>query len=65
MSARLPFGPINDIGRTFAHPQALARSSTLEVDVRGLSSLCNVCVVSERWWVSILVQEGYAWSLRR
>ncbi|KAH0832207.1 CAIB/BAIF family enzyme [Lanmaoa asiatica] len=30
----IPFGPINNIGQTFAHPQAIARESTVEIDVR-------------------------------
>ncbi|KAG8214761.1 CAIB/BAIF family enzyme [Butyriboletus roseoflavus] len=28
----IPFGPINNIGQTFAHPQAIARESTVEID---------------------------------
>ncbi|KAG6372853.1 CoA-transferase family III domain-containing protein [Boletus reticuloceps] len=28
----IPFGPINNISQTFAHPQAIARESTVEVD---------------------------------
>ncbi|KAF9510970.1 hypothetical protein BS47DRAFT_1377321 [Hydnum rufescens UP504] len=28
----IPFGPINDIPQTFAHPQAIARNVTVEVD---------------------------------
>lgn len=28
----IPFGPINNISQTFSHPQAVARSSTVEVD---------------------------------
>lgn len=28
----VPFGPINNIEQTFAHPQALARKVTVEVD---------------------------------
>ncbi|KAF8133446.1 CoA-transferase family III domain-containing protein [Boletus edulis] len=28
----IPFGPINNISQTFAHPQAIARKSTVEVD---------------------------------
>ncbi|KAG9315578.1 CAIB BAIF family enzyme [Chiua virens] len=28
----IPFGPINNIGQTFAHPQAMARGSTVEID---------------------------------
>lgn len=31
--ARIPFGPINNIAQTFAHPQVIARESTVEVDV--------------------------------
>lgn len=34
--ASIPFGPINNIGQTFAHPQAVARESTVEIDVRVL-----------------------------
>jgi len=30
---RVPFGPINNIAQTFAHPQAKARGITVEVDV--------------------------------
>lgn len=29
----VPFGPINNIAQTFAHPQAVARGSTVEVQV--------------------------------
>lgn len=36
---RVPFGPINNIDQTFAHPQAVARSCTVEVDVRLLCGL--------------------------
>lgn len=32
--ASIPFGPINNIGQTFAHPQAIAREMTVEIDVR-------------------------------
>lgn len=32
----IPFGPINNIAQTFAHPQAVARESTVEIDVRVL-----------------------------
>ncbi|KAI9568383.1 Hpt, histidine phosphotransferase protein [Boletus coccyginus] len=28
----IPFGPINNISQTFAHPQAIARESTVEID---------------------------------
>lgn len=30
---RVPFGPINNLEQTFAHPQALARGVTVEVEV--------------------------------
>jgi len=30
----VPFGPINNIQQTFAHPQVGARQATVEVDVR-------------------------------
>lgn len=40
--ASIPFGPINNIGQTFAHPQAIARESTIEVNVC-VSRVQRVC----------------------
>jgi len=36
----IPFGPINNIAETFAHPQAVARGAVVEVEVR-LASVLN------------------------
>lgn len=33
ISPSVPFGPINNIAETFAHPQAMARGVVLEVEV--------------------------------
>lgn len=42
--ASIPFGPINNISQTFAHPQAIARESTVEIDVR-VSPVLRACRV--------------------
>lgn len=33
VSLSIPFGPINNIAETFAHPQAVAREVVVEVEV--------------------------------
>lgn len=45
ISASIPFGPINNISQTFAHPQAIARESTVEIDVRVSPVLQRACRV--------------------
>lgn len=41
----VPFGPINNIEQTFAHPQAVARGITVEVEVRNPPSYLDKLLI--------------------